>query len=426
MKILVTNVYSYENKGDAAIVICMLEDLICQLKPISITISSTDPKDNHHYGDYETLKSLSKVLHEQFDHGQDFIGRLMFCLRFLLFKVQLLLFWFSWKLNRPVFGIFSPPVGAKVRSYVTCDIVVACGGGYLVTNAKTRRLESIFGCDEITLLCNEFSLGTIFKKPLIMYHQSVGPFADSAQQSVVRKHLEPARAVFCRELLTFERVSQLGLSNGILSSDIAFKLNGEKIYEHRIDDVPPDVTRIGITVRNCFTGGSQQSYEAEVAKFMESLLMDSPRTIFYFMPQVTYSRGKDDDTTTATAVVLRLPSYLREKAIVITGNFSPMQLKGLIGKMTYFVGTRMHSNIFALSSEVKTLAISYEPKTKGIMDSLGLSEYVVDGKGIQAKQLLCKFKQLVEDQTYLQRLKVGLSILDRRLKTDIYGLVASR
>lgn len=49
---------------------------------------------------------------------------------------------------------------------------------------------------------------------------------------------------------------------------------------------------------------------------------------------------------------------------------SPDLLWSLYGQMDVFIGTRMHSNIFALSQGIPVIGIAYQPKTMGIFRML--------------------------------------------------------
>ena len=69
----------------------------------------------------------------------------------------------------------------------------------------------------------------------------------------------------------------------------------------------------------------------------------------------------------------------------------------------------MHSNIFALSSGVKTIAIAYEPKSFGIMNGLGLGEYVMHMADVTEEKLEKKFEQLKNDKNYLKNLKSAVN-----------------
>jgi colanic acid/amylovoran biosynthesis protein len=96
---------------------------------------------------------------------------------------------------------------------------------------------------------------------------------------------------------------------------------------------------------------------------------------------------EDDDRIPAQRVVESVPD-LNERVRLVDQPSSPMVLKSAYGLMDIFIGTRMHSNIFALSSEVPTLAIAYRYKTQGIMHMLGLDEWVIDIQAINSDVLI--------------------------------------
>jgi colanic acid/amylovoran biosynthesis protein len=55
--------------------------------------------------------------------------------------------------------------------------------------------------------------------------------------------------------------------------------------------------------------------------------------------------------------------------------------------MDVFIGTRMHSNIFALSQSVPVIAIAYQHKTWGIAHMLGIKSWVIDIRQISSQAL---------------------------------------
>ena len=75
-----------------------------------------------------------------------------------------------------------------------------------------------------------------------------------------------------------------------------------------------------------------------------------------------------------------------------------MQIKGLIGTFDFFIGTRMHSNIFATSMYIPTVAIAYEKKTNGIMKMLNLKEYIVEMDDITPETLTKKIEELINNE----------------------------
>ena len=81
--------------------------------------------------------------------------------------------------------------------------------------------------------------------------------------------------------------------------------------------------------------------------------------------------------------------------------------------MDYFVGTRMHSNIFATSMAVPTTAIAYEKKTNGIMETVGLQNYVVEIKDITAEDLYNKVEDMIVNKKKIKK-QLSCSIKDIR------------
>ncbi len=53
-------------------------------------------------------------------------------------------------------------------------------------------------------------------------------------------------------------------------------------------------------------------------------------------------------------------------------------VKWVIAQCDAFCGTRMHSTIAALSTNTPAVALAYSPKTKGVFDTCGQGDRVVD------------------------------------------------
>jgi colanic acid/amylovoran biosynthesis protein len=62
--------------------------------------------------------------------------------------------------------------------------------------------------------------------------------------------------------------------------------------------------------------------------------------------------------------------------------------------MDVFIGTRMHSNIFAMTQNVPVIPIGYLHKTNGIARSVGIEDWVIDINDINAELLINKFDEL--------------------------------
>jgi colanic acid/amylovoran biosynthesis protein len=400
MKVLVTNVYSWENKGDAAIVLAMIEDIRRQLDPEEIVITSHDPRDEGKYGAYKVFPSFLYLIKGTIGSIEPFKGRLKACLSYKFLQLRLLIFALLSTLGMHCYWLFSNQIGRKLRCYKDSSIVIACGGGYLQSTTRRRKLESLFGFSELECLCIEFSLANIFKKPYVLYNQSIGPFFNKEDEQIVSKHLRSASAVICREELSMSRMKKVGVNNLLLCSDIAFTLHPKEtsLLENYAFD--RNNRNIGITVKKCLANDKQNKYERILSDFIVASIEEDYTTMFYFIPQVINKIYGDDDLEVGLKIYRSLPDEARSHTHIISDDMHPGEIKYIISQMAYFIGTRMHSNIFALASGVRTLALSYDLKTDGIMRMMGLSDYVLPVEIVSPDKLKTLFRKLSDDSNY--------------------------
>ena len=71
----------------------------------------------------------------------------------------------------------------------------------------------------------------------------------------------------------------------------------------------------------------------------------------------------------------------------------------------------MHSNIFATSMCIPTTAIAYEKKTNGIMETVGLEDYIVEIDQINSNILLEKIENMIKNEKQI-RLKLNNRIIE--------------
>jgi colanic acid/amylovoran biosynthesis protein len=114
-------------------------------------------------------------------------------------------------------------------------------------------------------------------------------------------------------------------------------------------------------------------YPVTLAKAIDHLI-DVYDASVILMPQVIAPESNDVDFSREVLNYVNRTDRVR----VVDEDLTPGELKWLYGRMDAFVGVRMHANIFALATNVPIVAIAYEPKTAGIMRTIGLSDYVLD------------------------------------------------
>ena len=224
--------------------------------------------------------------------------------------------------------------------------------------------------------------------------------------------------VFARESITEKYLSEILDDNKhVQIPDMAFMLESSRKKFSFVDDLRLKSDELfGITVRNWKFPDldnkqmAMENYINSVKDFMVKEF-EKRKCTFVFIPQVTVSTG--DDTIIAEKIKDRLPKKYKKQFIIRRDDWSPSEIKSLIANMDYFVGTRMHSNIFATSMAVPTTAIAYEKKTNGIMETVGLQNYVVEINDITAEDLYNKVEDMIVNKKKIKK-QLSCSIKDIR------------
>ncbi len=376
IRVLITNAYSARNRGDGAIVLGMLESLDRAFgnEELELVISSADhPADQERYP-VPVVPSFHSLMGRISRNGT---------LQGLLFLAVLMPLSIVGALVKRFLHVSVPlPAGLTplLDAYARADLVVAAGGGYLYTTSRRR------GAVMLLVHLHSFMLGRVLDKPVYLYAQSIGPFASSVQARLVRAALRRVQLVELRESWSVRLVASWGLPIPVhAAADAAFLLRPVKPKSSPLGARRKSL-RLGLTVRRWHRQAErQEAYEETMARFLRMLVeRHDPEIIF--LPQVTVERREDDDRETARRILDRLGPPV--DARLLDHDYSPREMQWLCGQMDCLVGTRMHSNIFALTMGVPVVAVAYQPKTLGIMEQLGLEEFVLSIDNLAAEALL--------------------------------------
>lgn len=368
MKILISNAYCYLNKGDAGIIRAMVKEFKNEYPNARIIVSSLYHElDQGKYGDCEVVESIISP----YPTNNKYLKVL---------RNTFLYLWISF-LNK-----LGNPYNNATKYFKDADIIVSCGGGYF----KARSLKQFLG--DFMYHYIQFKTALDYKKPLVIYAQTIGEFnGNSFVLSKIRKILNKSHLVLAREPISYNYLTKFAKDNKNFykTSDIAFLLQSEKINLFNFDK---NSFKIGITLRDWHFPGKQNpkillaNYKLSVKETIKNLVKNKNIEIF-IMPQVI-GPGEDNDLKISREIYEEFKD--NENINLLEIDISPEELKYLYSNMDLFIGTRMHSNIFALSEGVPCVAISYDLKTDGIMKDIGLDDYVVSIDKITGQELIDK------------------------------------
>jgi colanic acid/amylovoran biosynthesis protein len=137
---------------------------------------------------------------------------------------------------------------------------------------------------------------------------------------------------------------------------------------------------------------------------------------YLFVPHVTGPAESKDDRK----ILAEVKSRMKAHGHVLQGDYTPSELKGMIGLCQAMMGARMHANIGALSSGIPTIAIAYSHKTPGIMGALSQSELVLSINTLDQSLLWEKLEYLFANFVNIQStLKTTLPVIKTESKKNV-------
>lgn len=356
--VLQVGTYSSRNKGDAAMEVSTARALQDGSRGVRVVISSPFPElDASSYPGYRVTRSSRRRL----IWGTLQLGRA-----------------FAWQRLKRHTGFDAAFLvrNDELRDYLDADLVVDLSGDMLTEDYGIHVTYSHY----LPILT-----GMALGKPVAICAQSIGPFKWT--RALSRRILNKVQLVTARDPITYDYLQSIGVDNPELrlTADMAFLL--EPAPNARVDAILQaegvaleTKATIGVSlsglIKSKFEHHNPIARSVPFVRFFAHLLDTVATTLdchVLFVSHVTGPAASKDDRIVSKAV----QAAMLRPAHVLSGDYQPQELKGIIARMQLFFGARMHANIAALSSAVPTVAISYSHKTQGIMGLMQQDERVV-------------------------------------------------
>jgi colanic acid/amylovoran biosynthesis protein len=414
-QITITNVFGYYNKGDAAIFKSQKE-MLNKSHPnaiISATSRFPDLEEKHHKDVkfYELLMSST---------DENRLKRKLLLLRNLL--GLLCVNYVSETIGRL---ILPRNKISSLEVIKNSDVIYGCGGGYLHDSTYSFLPPLL-----------ELKYAQKHQKKVVLMGQTIGPFRTKIGRFFAKKIINDCTKLLVREEWSEEYLTkELNISNELIEliPDLAFSL--EKINEEaatvllRKEGVDTNRPIVGMTVRDWhFPGFSNadeklENYLLSITKLINYLTESLNYQVILF-PQVISPDAEDDDRNTSRKIFEKV--IRKENVFAFVNDYDPTQLKGMISMCRVFIGTRMHSNIFALGSRVPTIAISYLPKTDGIMQMVNQKAYVKSINDVSYEWLHERFDNIIINEVKIRdEIDLNVKEIEKQLEQLVDAIAKS-
>jgi colanic acid/amylovoran biosynthesis protein len=302
------------------------------------------------------------------------------------------------------------------ESLATVRALARIGGGFSPTArmiAGSRVILDVSGGDSFTDLYgpHRFRSMVLSKRlaldnglPLILLPQTLGPFRGAAARAEAVGILAAARAVWVRDAASLAFLQEaLGLrfdpERHRLGLDMAVALP-----QAVPQGLPPRLQvwlsaargflLAGLNVSGLLSSdpvkaqelfGLADRHDAQIETAARAVLEAHPRMRLLLVSHVHRSPGDpESDLAAATALKARLDGDYPDRIEVLPGAMNAMELKGVLARMDWFAGARMHATIGAFSAGTPTLGLGYSDKAAGVFAQCGIGAHVADLRVLDA------------------------------------------
>jgi colanic acid/amylovoran biosynthesis protein len=280
-------------------------------------------------------------------------------------------------------------INPYVKTLIETDVVYDITGGDSFSDIYGLRRFLIYGFLQKWLV-------TQFGKELILLPQTYGPCTRSITRRMAKSVLKRAGVVYARDTESVEYVRMLIGNHSVNGKlrfipDVAFVLDSDKpeaIDIGFLDNVRKEGSVVvglnisgllfngGYTQENMF--GLKTNYHELIDSIVDYLMKDE-RVLILLIPHVfAPSRIVEDDPDACRKVYEKLSAKHPGRIFLTQGNYNHNNIKYIIGLCDFFIGSRMHACIAALSQSIPAVGIAYSKKFHGVFESVGLGDCVAD------------------------------------------------
>lgn len=292
------------------------------------------------------------------------------------------------------------------------NVVVSIAGG--------DSFSDIYGIRRFLYVSLPQLLVLLLGKELILLPQTHGPFNGKIVRKIAKFILNNSRKIYSRDYTGLKEIEKF----------LKIKDDSEKIHFSYdvgfvLDPVKPDnldlgdffqkneeaLCVIGLNVsgllyKGGYSGKNMFGLKIDYRDLIYDIidfLMKKEKVIVLLIP---HTFGTEINTESDLVVCEKIYSTLKDKCngrlFIARGSYDQNEIKYIIGFCDFFIGSRMHACIAALSQNIPAVAIAYSKKFLGVFQTIGVEYLVTDPRVMRKKEIM----QVISD-AFEQRAKMS-------------------
>lgn len=274
---------------------------------------------------------------------------------------------------------------------------------------------------------------------LILLPQTIGPFKSGVARKLAAQLMAYAELIFARDQVGVRDANDLlklddGNAKVKFSHDMGFVLEPHSPNKLVIINAPEGETGVfpakpavglnvsGLLLQGGYTKNNMFNLKVDYRQLIQQLidrLIRQEQANVLLIPHV-FGASDESDTKAIEVVFQTLKDKYPGRLFAVTGNYNQNEIKAIIGRCNFFVGSRMHACIAAISQAVPAVGISYSDKFIGVFDSVGIGHLIADPKQMTTEEIV----NLVVAAYQNRALTAGqLKLLMPNVKVGIFAIL---
>jgi colanic acid/amylovoran biosynthesis protein len=301
------------------------------------------------------------------------------------------------------------------NSYLDCidkaDVISAISGG--------DSFSDIYGMQRFIYVFLPQLLVLILGKKLVLLPQTLGPFNRPITKLLAQYIMKRATLVYSRDYDGLNEARRFLGTDGDkirFCYDVGFLVDPIKPdtldltgleTKHDLDCSIVGVNISGLLYMGGYTRGNMFGLRIDYRAFMHDLIdyfITKKNAIVLLVPHVYGDEGsQESDYAVCEEVYIQMKEKYQNQIFLARGKYDQSEIKYIIGKCDFFIGSRMHACIAALSQNIPTVPIAYSKKFQGVMETIGVEKHVADPRTMSAPEIMNMISALYDDRDVVRR-----------------------
>jgi len=298
--------------------------------------------------------------------------------------------------------------------------------------------SDIYGLQRILIGSIPSLIAILMKKKLIMLPQTYGPYKTIIAKVIAKFILLKAWRIYSRDKNSIVVIRSLlekkcNDKSILFCPDVAFVL--ESVRPQTIDinqtmNLNGTKPLIGLNISGLlYSGGYNRKnqfglavdYKTFIFQLIEEIIQETNYNIL-LVPHV-FCEGIESDFNACREVFTKFCSNKVNRVHFIQREYDQNEIKGLIGICDFFIGSRMHSCIAALSQAIPSVGIAYSRKFVGIFNSVGLSDLALDAREKISDEMILKIMDSIAHRDDIaEKLVVEIPNIKKKIEASFKKL----